>query len=242
MLHAVTFRLVLVVAPLLIAGACVHVESGTDPLALGYGPGAHATLSSGYDPDPVPRPAPAPWTPPSRTLASDYAAAVSPVAQPVPYNDDLLQVCAHIGGLLPPTPDAAAGARRTEACLQHYRVERVFRPIVDWKTLATCLGAAKDDAAIAACERATPRVFGPIAEYPRESEVCMHIFAITILEQLGAEPMLDAERLTEFEELLQECVNSLVTDERDDRNPSEYVEMLQCIEMSRTTAAAEACE
>ncbi len=238
MLAPVTRRLRLTLVPLLVFVACVHVEAGTDPEALGYGPGAYATLGAGYDPEPVERPAPTPWSPPVREFGFAFEPPTEGPAEPVPYNDDLVRVCDHLVALAPnEQADADHGA-----CLRRYRVERVFRSIGDWKTLAACLEAADDPTAVGACERATPRAFGPIAEYPRESEVCMHIFAITIVEQLGAEPMLDNERLGEFQVLLHECVDSLVTEERADRKPAEYVEMLDCIERAQTTAAAEACE
>ncbi len=221
-------------APLCLSLACVRVEAGTDPEPLGYGPGPQASLAAGYDPDPAPRPAPTPWTPPVSELAFvfDFEDAAAPADEPVPYNDDLVRVCEQLSSF---TGDA-------ERCLQRYRIERVFRTIAQWKTLAACLEAASDVAAVDACERATPRAFAPIAAYPRESEVCMHIFAITIVEQLGAEPMLELDRLVEFEQLLRECVDSLVDDERADRTPSEYAQMLECIERARTTGAAEACE
>ncbi|MFO7561551.1 MAG: hypothetical protein R6X02_02810 [Enhygromyxa sp.] len=213
----------------------MRVEAGTDPEPLGYGPGPHAALSTGYDSEPVSRPAPTPWTPPARELAAGFTPAQPQPPGPVPYNDDLIRVCKQLGELQGPSFEP-------DACLARYRIERVFRSIADWKTLAACLEAAEDEAAVEACLRASPRAFAPIAEYPRESEVCMHIFAITIVEQLGPEPMLDGERLQEFEPLLRECVDSLVDEERADRKPAEYVKMLECIERARTTAQAEVCE
>ena len=70
----------------------------------------------------------------------------------------------------------------------------------------------------------------------------MHVFALTLLDELGPEPMLDTEGLREFEPLLHECVDSFVIEDRAERTPSDYVEMLDCIERARTTAAAQACE
>jgi hypothetical protein len=241
MVTPVTHRFACALVPLLVTFACVRVEAGTDPEPLGYGPGAHATLSSGYDPDPVPRPAPTPWAPPRSELAFGFGTEEEPAGppEPVPYNDDLVRVCQHLASIAT-APEG--GSFDQETCLARHRIERVFRSITHWKTLAACLEAAKTEPEIAACTSATPRTFGPIAEYPRESEVCMHIFAITIVEQLGAEPMLDDARLLEFESLLQECVDSLVIEERADRKPAQYVEMLECMERSRTTTAAEACE
>jgi hypothetical protein len=220
---------------LVASAACVRVEAGTDPEPLGYGPGAHATLSAGYDVDPAPRPAPTPWTPPARELAANFAFEPPQPAGPVPYNDDLIRVCQKLAAI-------EGASFEPDACLARYRIERVFRSIADWKSLAVCLESAPDRSTVDACLQATPRAFAPISEYPRESEVCMHIFAITIVEQLGAEPMLDDERLREFDPLLQECVDSLVTEERAKRKPAEYVKMLDCIERARTTAQAEVCE
>src|SRR5690606_35737799 len=234
MLAAVTRQLVL--TSLLSASlGCVRVEAGTDPESLGYGPGAHAALSAGYDVDPVPRPAPTPWTPPRREARASFAPELPATSEPVPYNDDLVRVCEQLGTLGVEGFDPAA-------CLARYRIERVFRPIAEWKTLAACLAAAADQPAVDACLRASPRAFGPVAEYPRESEVCMHIFANTVVEALGPEPMLAGARLREFESLFGDGVNSLVTEERADRKPAEYVQMLDCIEQARTTAAAEECE
>lgn len=213
--------------------SCVRVEAGTDPVPLGYGPGPRAGLSEGYETDPVPRPAPTPWTPPARELAARNAQPTAP--GPVPYNDDLLRVCKHLGTLQGEGFDP-------DQCLARYRVERVFRPITHWKTLAACLESAGDLPAVDACLRANPRGLAPIAEYPRESEVCMHIFAVTVVEQLGPEPMVDDDELREFVELLRECVDSLVGEERGSRKPAEYVKMLECIEKARSTAEAERCE
>lgn len=214
---------------------CVRVEAGTDPEPLGYGPGAHAMLAAGYDANPVSREAPTPWTPPTRQLGYAAEPERPPATEPVPYNDDLVQVCNHLITLSSPPAEL-------DSCLAHYRIERVFRPIASWKSLAACLQSAADQAAVATCLSTTPRAFGPLAEYPRESQVCMHIFALTIVEELGPEPMLDQARLVEFQPLLQDCVDSLVVEERADHKPAEYVQMLECIERARTTAAAESCE
>jgi hypothetical protein len=225
---------VLAMTALLVLGACVRVEAGTDPEPLGYGPGAHAMLGAGYDINPVERPAPTSWDPPAHELgfAFEFEPPSEAAPEPIAYNPDLVRVCERLSSFV----------GEPDACLQRYRIERVFRTIADWKTLAACLEAASDQAAASACEHATPRVFGPIAEHLRESEVCMHIFAITIVEQLGAEPMLDHERIAEFEPLLVDCVESLVTEERADRKPAEYVEMLDCMQRALTTATAELCE
>src|SRR5690606_5171566 len=128
--------------------------------------------------DPAPRPAPSPWVPPRR-LASAGVDAVPVSAGPVPYNGDLIQICAQLEALAPPDSGFDTGFD-TGACLARQRVERVFRPIAEWKRLAACVGAATELEVAVACASATPRVFGPIPEYPRESEVCMHIFALTI--------------------------------------------------------------
>jgi hypothetical protein len=133
-------------------------------------------------------------------------------------------------------------ASEREACLRRYRIARVFRSIGNWKTLVACIDASPDRAAIDACERATPPAFEPIADYPRESAVCMHLFALLILEEMGAEPMLENEDFAEFEPLVRQCVDGLVGETRKDRNPTEYVEVLDCIERAQTSPAAEACE
>ena len=91
-------------------------------------------------------------------------------------------------------------------------------------------------------ERATPPAFEPIAEYPRESAACLHLFALLILEEMGAEPMLEAEDFAEFEPLVRQCVDGLVGEARKDRNPTEYIDVLDCIERAQTSPAVEACE
>jgi len=223
------------------ASACVHVEAGTDPQPLGYGPGSHVQLAAGYDPDPVTRPAPTPWTAPRRETGFVLSRASDGPAEPVPYNDDLLRVCEHLATLA----DAGAegtGGEQPAACHARYQVERVFRPIVRWKTLAACLEAAGDADAVEACALATPRVVAPIAAYPRESGACMHMFTVMLVEQLGAEPMLNTDQLVEFEPLLSSCVTSLIDKARPARKPGAYAAMLTCIEGARTTDAIESCE
>jgi hypothetical protein len=223
------------VSLVVLVGGCRSVISGVDPEPLGYGPGPAAGLASGYDPNPVPRPAPTPWTPPPRHEASPMSLGeMMEASEPIEYAADVVEVCEHLA-----TFDASTDR---EACLRSYRIARVFRTIGDWKTLAACIAASSDAAAVAACEQATPPAFGPVAEYPRESAVCMHVFTLTILEQIGPQPMLDTPALLEFQPLLHNCVDSLVVEERADRNPAEYVEMLDCIERARTSTAAEACE
>jgi hypothetical protein len=224
---------------LVLALGCRPVESGVDPEPLGYGPGPHLSLASGYDSDPVPRPAPTPWTPPTRE-DGDRAANLgeliaSTPTEPIPPTADVLRVCDQRAKL-----GDAAGER--EACLRRYRIARVFRSIGNWKTLVSCIEASPDRAAIDACERTTPPAFEPVAEYPRESGVCMHLFALLILEEMGAEPMLETEDFAEFEPLVRECVDSLVSETRKNRNPTEYVEVLDCIERAQTSPAAETCE
>jgi hypothetical protein len=156
-------------------------------------------------------------------------------AQPIPHTADVLRVCERRAAL-----GVAAGER--DACLRRYRIARVFRSIGDWKNLVSCIDASPDLAAVDACERATPPAFEPNGEYPRESTVCMHLFALLILEEMGAEPMLAADDFARFEPLVRECVAGLVNETRKDRSPSEYIELLDCIERAHTSAASEACE
>lgn len=222
--------------------ACTRVESGVDPEALGYGPGPHLSLASGYDPDPVPRPAPTPWTPPARESQEpvplsigELMEAATVASEPIPPTADVLRVCDRRAALGDPTSER-------DACLHRYRIARVFRSIGNWKTLVACIEASPDRSAADACERTTPAAVQPIAEYPRESAVCLHLFTLLILEEMGAEPMLDSEDFAQFEPLVGECVDGLVGETRRDRNPTEYAEVLACIERAQTSAAAEACD
>ncbi|PRP93403.1 hypothetical protein ENSA5_43020 [Enhygromyxa salina] len=212
---------------------CHRVESGVEPEPLGYGAGPHLTPASGYEPDPVPRASPTPWTPPEREARPSLAAVSPAPTEPLGYARDVVRVCEHITAL-DETQDTAK-------CLGRYRIAQVFRPIGQWKTLAACIEAATELRAIAACEQATPPTFAMVDAYPHESSVCMHVFALTIVEQLGPDPMLATERILEFEPLLRQCVNSLVTEERDQRNPSDYMKLLECIEGAQTTEGADAC-
>lgn len=228
-----------------LALACTRVESGVDPEPLGYGPGPQASLASGYDPDPVPRPTPTPWTPPARydsreSIGLGTAMEATPASpEPIPHTADVLRVCERRAKLGTELGDSAS---ERDACLRRYRIARVFRSIGDWKSLVACIDASPDRSAIDACERATPPAFEPSAEYPRESAVCMHLFALLILEEMGAEPMLAGDDFAEFEPLVRECIDGLVGETRKDRNPTEYIELLDCIERAQTSAAAEACE
>lgn len=221
----------------LLALACTRTESGVDPESLGYGPGPQASLASGYDPDPVPRPTPTPWMPPARDPHREPIANLGEIVdtEPIPHTADVLRVCERRAAL-------GDTARDRDACLSRYRIARVFRSIGDWKRLVSCIDASPELAAVDACERATPLAFEPSGEYPRESAVCMHLFALLILEEMGAEPMLELDDFARFEPLVGECVGGLVGETRDDRNPTEYIELLECIERARTSAAAEACE
>jgi hypothetical protein len=227
---------------LLVAIGCPRVESGIDPEPLGYGPGPRASLASGYDPDPVPRPTPTPWTPPSSEHhpepngnLGERAEAAPASTKPIPPTADVLRVCERRATL----GDAAS---ERDACLHRYRIARVFRSIGNWKSLVSCIDASPDRSAVDACERATPPAFEPSTEYPRESAVCMHLFALLILEEMGAEPMLESEDFAEFEPLVRECIDGLVGETRNDRNPTEYIELLDCIDRAQTSATAEACE
>jgi hypothetical protein len=234
--HGPKKPLALTAAVLSTALACSRVESGIDPEALGYGPGPHRSLAAGYDPDPVPRPAPTPWTPPDRDGLGEPDQQVPTIApEPIPHTADVLRVCDRRAALGDP-------ASERDACLHHFRIARVFRSIGDWKTLVSCIEASPDRPTADACERTTPAAVEPIAEYPRESAVCMHLFALLILEEMGAEPMLESEDFAGFEPLVRECVDGLVSETRKNRNPTEYVEVLDCIERAQTSPAAEACE
>lgn len=220
--------------------ACTRVVGGVDPEPLGYGPGPHRSLASGYDPDPVPRPTPTPWTPPARAgldeRASDPGAQVlTTVPTPIPHTADVLRVCDRRAALGEP-------AAERDACLHHYRIARVFRSIGAWKTLVACIEASPDRAAVDACERTTPIAVEPIAEHPRESAVCMHLFALLILEEMGAEPMLESKDFADFGPLVRECVDGLVGETREGHSPTEYAAILACIEAAQTSAEAEACE
>lgn len=234
MLAPVNRQILAVMLGLAGASGCVRVEAGTDAQALGYGPGPQAALSSGYAIDPVPRPPPTPWAAPPRELGFISAAVEAPPPGPVPYNADLPRVCARLESF-------ASEWAEPLSCLARYRVERVFRPLPRWNTLAACTEAAADRKAAQACARATPRAFPPIAQHPRESEACMHVFALMLVEKFGPEPGLDSEVLLEFEPLLSQCVDSL-TKSRATRKPAEYAEVLACIEAARSSSAAQRCQ
>ena len=227
----------LAAAALSTALACSRVESGVDPEALGYGPGSHS-LAAGYDPDPVPRPSPTPWTPPEREgqrppSLGELVAESTP--QPIPHTADVLRVCDRRAAL-------GEAASERDACLHRYRIARVFRSIGNWKTLVSCIEASPDRSAADACEQTIPAAVQPIAEHPRESAVCMHLFALLILEEMGAEPMLESEDFADFDPLVRECVDGLVGETRKGRSPTEYSAILSCIERAQTSAEAEACE
>lgn len=229
----------------LLALGCPRVESGVDPEPLGYGPGPQASLASGYDPDPVPRPTPTAWTPPARDVdqqvrqpilgVGELMDAASANTEPIPHTADVLRVCERRATL----GDAAV---ERDACLRHYQIARVFRSIGNWKTLASCIAASPDLQAIDACERATLPAVEPDSEYPRESAACMHLFALLILEEMGAEPMLETEDFAEFEPLVRDCIDGLVGETRSERNPTEYIELLDCIDRAQTSASVDACE
>lgn len=220
-----------VVSSLTVVLGCHRVVSGVDPEPLGYGPAPHQVSTSGYDADPVPRAAPTPWTPADRS-GSPTALALGPT----PYTQDVIRVCEHLASRAP-----SSSSSSDAACQRLYRVAQVFRTISDWKTLVACLSTTTDEAGVAACKRATPASVPAVAEHPRESAVCMHLFALGIVEELGPEPMLDPARLEEFVPLVISCVDSLVTEERAERGPSNYMVMLECVEVAQTTAAAELC-
>ncbi|PRP90404.1 hypothetical protein ENSA7_82890 [Enhygromyxa salina] len=230
----------MVVSSLGLATGCHRAVSGVDSEALGYGPDQPPQIS-GYDVDPVPRATPMPWTPPDRAGSPGSRSPVIGAAElsgPVPFADDIIEVCEH---LVPREVAADAGQDADAVCRRQHRIAQVFRPIGDWKTLAACLGATTDVAGVDACRLATPSSVAPIAEHPRESGVCMHLLALSVVEELGPEPMLDAARLAEFRPLLADCVDSLVNDERRKLGPSNYATMLACVEVATTTADAERC-
>jgi hypothetical protein len=226
----------------LLALGCPRVESGVDPEPLGYGPGPQASLASGYDPDPVPRPTPTAWTPPARDVdrqpilgVGELMQAASANTEPVPHTADVLRVCERRAKL-------GDTASERDACLRRYRIARVFRSIGNWKTVVSCIDASPDLQAVDACERTTLPAFAPNSEYPRESATCMHLFALLILEEMGVEPMLETEDFAEFEPLVHECIDGLVGETRTERNPTEYLELLDCIDRAQTSASVDACE
>lgn len=225
----------------LLSMGCRPVASGVDPEQLGYGPGPHADLASRYDEDPVPRPAPTAWTPPERqpipVQPPPELGSPAPV-EPVPHVADVVRVCEHLAGF----GGGSEPKSERDACLRRYRVARLFRTIGSWKTLVACIESAGDPAAVTACEAMTPPVFSPGEDYPRETGACLHLFALLIVEEMGAEPMFEREDILDFEPLVRECVDALVTETRKKRSPSEYAEMLTCVAQAETSAVAEACE
>jgi hypothetical protein len=233
------------ISSLTVVLGCHRVVSGVEPESLAYGPAQPSLLASGYDSDPVPRATPTPWTPPDRSGSSTLvepgavlqATGVLGELEPVAFTSDIIRVCEHLA-----KQGSTSGSAKADAvCLRHYRIAQVFRTIGDWKTLVACLVATTDDPGIATCTRATPASVAVSVDHPRESGVCMHLFALSIVEELGPDPMLDAVRLAEFETLVSSCVDSLVTDERPARGPSQYMAMLECVEVAPTTAVAELC-
>jgi len=214
---------------------CAKIVSGVDGEALGYGP-PDATLA-GYDEDPVPRPRVSAWTPPTREPAATLSLGdmmAEAEAEPIAYIAEVRELCEQLREL--------GSEEAPAACLRRHRIARLFRTMDKWKGMVACVGAAGDLDGATACETANPPAFATGEDYPRETETCLHVLALTIIENAGAEPMMSADELRGLAPVMHDCVDSLVNEEREQRGPKAYFEMLDCIDAALSTTEAEACE
>lgn len=227
--------------------ACHTVVSGTNAAELGYGDPS-ATVA-GYDQDPVERPRVTGWTPPPRenqnmgfsaspsssSGGSGISGLIPEASEPVAYAEEVLEVCSKRASL--------GDEGEQAACLRTYRIARVFRSLDKWKRLVGCIEGAKGLEDIAGCESANPPAFGlEDASHQREYDSCLHVLALSMVEEMGPEPMMNAQELRELEPIARDCTRSLVEDERDAQGPKLYYELLDCIDAAQTLAAVEACE
>lgn len=221
---------------------CQRVVSGVDPEPLGYGPPDASALATGYEDDPVPRPSVTPWTPPerrerARSLNHHGDPEASGQSAPIPYTQEVLMICAHLETL------AQDDEREdSDACLRRHRVARVFRTPEGWEALADCILAGADAEAVTSCWAGNEALIAGDEAHPLQSRVCMHVFAVTLLEEFGPEPLLDAAGVVEFEPLLDDCIETFVQEQRDARDPAAYADMMTCVGTARSSAAIEACE
>lgn len=218
---------------ILLAGLACRPTQGTDAAALGYGsPDAPATTR--YDRAPIEHPAPSPWTPPSRGAASAEPPAQATVVR---YAPEILAICQHVEGLAGDDERFDLGRCQTQT-----RTARIMRDEGRWRGLADCINGAQSYDEARDCADEHPTVLEIHEKYARESRVCLHLFGLSAVAEIGPDPALTAEEIAQFQPLLDECVDSLVEEERPGRSPEEYGAMLACIEAAETTDAAEACE
>ena len=216
-----------------VALACVAIDGTADPESLGYG--SSAQTASGYESDPLPRPAPTPWTPPPPSAAMPMVESMGAL----PISPEVSRLCTHLASLATNLAESGDDPQRCHAVL---RVARVFRDGEGWRALADCIAATDNPEAAASCHERHPLALRPIAEDPRESAACMHIFALTTVEELGVSAQMTGDEIAQFAPLLQECVAALVEEREGGRGPESYATMLSCIEQAPNSSAAEGCD
>lgn len=167
-----------------------------------------------------------------------------------------LDVCEHLARMV--AAEAGIGEQPVDAqmmaqCEAELSMEAGVRGTDNWNDIAACVLAAGDEADLDGCEQRYPLPAGPggpgapssggtPGDLLREREVCEHMIQVILRDgaaEQGEAPQLSAE---EFLGLREQCVGSLVEEQRPYLPPEDYALMLDCITRAESGAQLRACQ
>ncbi|PRP93404.1 hypothetical protein ENSA5_43030 [Enhygromyxa salina] len=192
-----------------------------------------------------PKPPKVPDDEPKATGASGYGdAAYSTGIAPI-------QVCEHLAAMVAAEagiPDPQIDPSMMAECERELSIEAATRGTSNWNEVAGCVLEAQTEADINYCDRTYPLPGSGSAASPapsgddsRERRVCEHMFEIVMIEataELGEAPQITA---SERRQLSDECVATLVQEERPNRDAASYDQLLSCIGAANSGAEMERC-
>jgi hypothetical protein len=153
------------------------------------------------------------------------------------------EVCkhlAHVAATEAGTRDSAIDRDLLDACEAEVAIEAGVRGTDNWNEFARCVLASRNPEDLELCNHLYPLPQpGPGS---RELAVCEHLIEVLMLEtaaQSGQVPQLTAE---ERERIEDDCARSLVLEQKPQRSPEAYEQMLDCMAGAQTRELMRACE
>jgi len=199
-----------------------------------------------------PKPSEEPEAPRSPSVSADYSAQ----AFRAPASIQPIELCEHLARMVAAEAGVAGqpiDPQMMADCETELSMEAALRGTDNWNAIAACVLASRNDADLDQCDRRFPLPddagdrgdSGDLAEFGDlflERETCGHMIEILLRDSAGQQappPELSEDELAGLRE---QCVSSLVRDQRPYLRPDDYVEMLECIGRAESGAQLHECQ
>lgn len=161
-----------------------------------------------------------------------------------------LDICMHLAGLAAAeagVSDPQFDPQLIADCERELTLEAAVRGSENWNGLAACVLQARNGPDIDECNRAHPLPDPDAQGLPlpgqgsRERAACEHVVELLLLEtaaESGEVPMISSE---ERLGLTNECIATLLDDQKPNLSPADYDALLTCLLDARSSEQIQAC-